>query len=272
MTDVKAEKLGRSDLIDLHPGLRAAMSEDREQYRWLEAKVAPARIVSVTQLLRCGRYRWHMQRDSYPDAGPDRAARWRMARGTILHSGLDALARHPGSERLLWHRLSPQMVVAGTPDLVLTEGAKVCVLDVKTSRTLPADGPYPGHVMQVRLYAWLLAVNGCRDRAMEGVIAYLSNADGLRGWRFDMTPYSTAEVKDLIALAERDAEPPAEPVSVWECRSCPVASCPKQGDSGRAQTDVFGNPVRKNGKDVPSAKIDFGFDTPDTAPPVRRSL
>ena len=76
-------------------------------------------------------------------------------------------------------------------------------------------------------------------------------------------------------MAEREEAPPAEPSAPYECRGCVFAQCerhPSQRPQPKFETEAIPNSALPNYTTPPSAKIDFGFDTPDTAPPVRRSL
>ena len=98
----------------------------------------------------------------------DAAARFRMMRGTLLHEGLAHFTSDFGSERLLWHRLNYDLVLSGTPDLVLPEEGKITIFDLKTTRTTP-DAVKESHVMQLELYAFLLRANGC-TLPIEGVL------------------------------------------------------------------------------------------------------
>ena len=225
---VKFTRVDRSSLLAFHPGMAAIHAGERPHRNWLDGLVSPAKVMSVTKLTRCARYRWYLNQFPETNTEPDDAALFRMFMGSMAHAGIDSASDDPGLEFSMWHSLSPQWVVAGTADLVKIEADRATIFDFKTTRTIPKE-PYASAIMQVRLYAWLLRQHGCQ-LPIDGLIAYLSRAgDGFRGYRFELEPYTTDEVRELVAVAEREEPPDAEPVSSWECGRCPFSQCPRHG-------------------------------------------
>ena len=247
---MKFDRVDRSSILAFHPGMAAIHAGERPHYDWLEALVSPARIVSVTQLTRCARYRWYLNRTPGTNTEPDAAAKFRMMLGSMAHAGIDAASDYPGLERTFWAPLTKQWVVAGTADMIKVQADRATIFDLKTTRTIPKE-PYASAIMQVRLYAWLLRQHGCQ-LPIDGLIAYLSRAgDGFRGYRFEIEPYTTDEVRELVAVAEREEPPDAEPVSSWECAKCPFSQCPRHG--------VRPEPARP----VQNEVDEFGLDSPE---------
>ena len=224
--DIEFERVKRSQVVATHPGLSGAVAGDRSRYRWLEDLVFPAQVLSVTGLGKCARYRWHLNRAVVSKSKPDANGQWMMLRGSLAHAGIEAYADHPGAEVHLWHRLNSRYVLAGTADFIEADTNGVRVADYKTSRSLP-DMPKRAHVWQVRAYAFLLRANGC-ELPMTGEIVYLTDESAC-AYRFDLVPFTLAEIAGFVGAAERDEEPPAEPVEPWECSRCPVTSCPRHG-------------------------------------------
>lgn len=209
-----------------HPVVSAIVDVVRRR----ESVTSP-RDVSVTDLTGCPRSKvLRVLEDYYLDIEGMMSA----FRGAVVH---DVLAKYASENATVEKRTSRSYkgyTLYGTPDsVVLRRSGRYHLVDFKTTRRVPAYGPYSNHVVQVNVYRWLL---GLPTSETDMEIVYISMDDAkivpkqLRNhhvWEDrDVEEYLDKKFVPLAQLVETDTVIPVssvpDDVLSWACSYCPV--------------------------------------------------
>jgi len=184
----------------------------------LKDEPMPEGAVRVTQLLGCAK------RAQWQKANPlviDPRDAWNLFRGQIGHAMVERFHDHEiflSEERLTFE--FEGIAITGKPDAVLNpEHAHLD--DYKTAKWTPRE-PYPHHVEQVNVYAWLLA--RCKKIGVKTAAIVYIEMGGVQRlpapvW---LRKKTEAFLRERIELWKSGAPTPSE----WECKSCPIQECP----------------------------------------------
>jgi len=176
------------------------------------------RIIYVTDLVSCSMKR--IMRIRYPLL----SFRFEppMVLGDLVHAGLEKLLEEHGwrAEVQIERKISiddEEYLLKGRADLVRysgkTEDKVEEVIEIKTGRDLPSNAPHEHHVLQLKIYLYLLG-------AQRGYLVYIT-PERLVEFQVDPEPI------DLETLVRETVYNEKTPRYEWECRYCPYRRiCP----------------------------------------------
>jgi CRISPR-associated exonuclease Cas4 len=121
----------------------------------------------------------------------------RAQRATGLPAGRIVYADTSRWQRAARPLFSHQHQLTGKPDYVVREGHAIIPAEIKASRA-PADGPRPGHTLQLAAYC-LLVEETERMRPPYGIVKYADET-----FRVDYTPALRQALAETLSSMRRD--------------------------------------------------------------------
>ncbi len=181
-------------------------------------EMTDSRTIYVTDLVSCSMKR--IMRIRYPLL----SFRFEppMILGDLVHAGLEKLLEEHGwrAEVQIEKRISvdgEEYLLKGRADLVRyakeSQNRAEEVIEIKTGRDLPSNTPHEHHVLQLKIYLYLLG-------AQRGYLVYITPE---RLVEFPVDP----EPIDLEMLVRETVYNEKTPRYEWECKYCPYRRiCP----------------------------------------------